>query len=337
LRIRGLGRLRQVWNLARVPVRRRALILYYHRIADHATDPFLHCVRPAFFREHLHVLRQSYRVVRLNELVNSAEQGDITGPVVAVTFDDGYADNLWNAVPILEEFEVPATFFVTSGWVGMEGEALPDVVERCLLTKPEIPTTLELDINGQHYSWHVGPLTSQDAGWNVRMSAQSSRQRCVMELRRAIHRLPAVQRAAVLKQLMEWAGIPKTARPERRMLNVCELQALAEHPLITIGAHTEAHVSLPHLPVEEQEREIRGSRETLQKLTGSPVEFFAYPYGNYGSATIECVRRTGFRAAFTTRPEVVMPHAYPFTLPRRAGQNVGADVFGPWLRRAFLT
>ena len=158
-----------------------------------------------------------------------------------------------------------------------------------------------------------------------------------MELRRAINALPAAQRAAVLEQLMKWAGIPKTARPERRMLNACELHALAKHPLITIGAHTEAHVSLPHLPVEEQEREIRGSRETLQKLTGSPVEFFAYPYRNYGSATIECVRRTGFRAAFTTRREVVMPHAYPFTLPRRPGQNVGADMFGPWLRRAFLT
>jgi len=321
----------------RVPVRRRALILYYHRIAEYETDPFLHCVRPAFFREHLHVFRQSYRVIRLDELVNSVEQGDITGPAVAVTFDDGYADNLWNAVPILEEFEVPATIFVTSGWVGMEGEALPDVVERCLLTKPEIPTTLELDINGQHYSWHVGPLTSQDAGWNVRMSAQTPRQTCISELGQAIHPLPAAQRAAVLEQLMEWAGIPKTARPERRMLNVSELQAMAEHPLITIGAHTEAHVSLPYLPVEEQEREIRGSRETLQKLTGSRIEFFAYPYGNYGSATIECVRRTGFRAAFTTRPEVVMPHAFQFTLPRRLPRNVGADMFGPWLRRAFLT
>jgi len=321
----------------RVPVRRRALILYYHRIAEYETDPFLQCVRPAFFREHLHALRQSYRVVRLDELVNSVEQGDITGPAVAVTFDDGYADNLWNALPILEEFEVPATIFVTSGWVGEDSEMLWDIVERCLLTKRDIPNILELTINGRRYSWYVGPFTPQDARWRASMPAQTPRQASVLEVCLAIGRRPAMERAAALEQLMRWAGIPKTARPERRMLNVCELQALAKHPLITIGAHTEAHVSLPYLPVEEQEREIRGSYETLQKLTGSPVEFFAYPYGNYSSATIECVRRTGFRAAFTTRREVVMPHAYPFTLPRRAGQNVGADVFGPWLRRAFLT
>lgn len=90
-------------------------ILVYHRIADVSCDPHQLCVSPHNFREHLQYLRSRYSVVPLSEIVHDLKAGTLTTGKVAITFDDGYADNLFNALPILEEFKVPATVFITTG------------------------------------------------------------------------------------------------------------------------------------------------------------------------------------------------------------------------------
>ena len=72
---------------------------------------------------------------------------------MAVTFDDGYLDNILNAKPILEKFEIPATVFVCAGMIGRDGELWWDQLERALLLTKKLPNWLELDVNGQHFEW----------------------------------------------------------------------------------------------------------------------------------------------------------------------------------------
>jgi len=93
-------------------------IVLYHRIANTKNDPHLLCVSPENLREQIKFLKENFRVVPLVQLVQEVRSKKLKNKTVAITFDDGYADNLHDALPILEEFNVPATVFLTAGYVG---------------------------------------------------------------------------------------------------------------------------------------------------------------------------------------------------------------------------
>src|SRR5262249_8195308 len=104
----------------------RSLILMYHRIARVERDVWSMCVTPEHFEEHLEVLSR-HRPVRLNEW---KPRGWFKGSLsCAITFDDGYADNL-HAACLLKRFGIPATFFVTTGYIGSGREFWWDELER---------------------------------------------------------------------------------------------------------------------------------------------------------------------------------------------------------------
>lgn len=101
--------------------RPRALVLAYHRVADEASDPYNITVSTLTFERHLRLLKQEWNVVSLDVLLDRMENGGCRDGSVAVTFDDGYADNLETAAPIAAALSVPLTVFVTAGPV-LDGE-----------------------------------------------------------------------------------------------------------------------------------------------------------------------------------------------------------------------
>ncbi len=105
-----------------------------------------------------------------------------------------------------------------------------------------------------------------------------------------------------------------------RPLTPAELERLAASPLIEIGAHTMTHPTLALAPVEEQQREIAGCRAALERVLGTPVAAFAYPYGNlledYTSETVSRVRDARFDLAFTTGASFAMLECDPLQIPR---------------------
>jgi peptidoglycan/xylan/chitin deacetylase (PgdA/CDA1 family) len=118
VRIPGLKKLRQGGRWLRSRFAGGALILGYHRVADARHDPGAMCVSPRHFAEQLEVVRSCARPVSLAELVSCLDSGRLPPRLVAVTFDDGYADNLSHALPLLERFEAPATLFIATGYTG---------------------------------------------------------------------------------------------------------------------------------------------------------------------------------------------------------------------------
>jgi len=89
-------------------------VLLYHQTTKKIHDPQLLAVSPANFRKHLKFLKRNYRIISPDEFEASINSGKAINNSVLVTFDDGYADNLSETVPILEDENTPAIFFVAT-------------------------------------------------------------------------------------------------------------------------------------------------------------------------------------------------------------------------------
>jgi peptidoglycan/xylan/chitin deacetylase (PgdA/CDA1 family) len=304
----------------------RALILMYHRVTTVNADPFALCVSPAHFAEHLQVLRKHASPVSLRQVLESLSGNRIPPHSVILTFDDGYADNLHNARPLLERSGIPATVFVTSGFVGQEHEFWWDELESMFLEPGHLPPSLSLTISGAEHRWDLGQ--------------SDSRLDVYFELWRLLQLLPEWERTEVLERIAVWGERGRAARPNYRGLSAKELQSLAANDFIEIGAHTVTHPSLPELTGAVQRSEVQKSKATLEGILGRPVTSFAYPYGASSEKSREIVREAGFRCACTTDPGFVDADSDLFRFPRVQIENWDGEEFEKrltsWLRSRAL-
>lgn len=329
------------WSRATRIVRHRtmphALILMYHRVAELESDPHLLAVTPENFASQLAVLRRHASLIPLADLTVRLEEGRAPRRTVVVTFDDGYADNLHVAKPLLERFEVPATVFVTAGRVGSEEEFWWDELDRILLQPGGLPPKFRLD--GEEREWELGssaeyaPVDRQrDRDWHIeREAAPTARHRLFMDLFDRFLTLDGDGKRRILAQLRAWAGLGTAGRASHRPLSVDELSRLSEPGLVEIGAHSMTHPALGHLSEEEQRREVEGSKIRLEELLGTPVTSFAFPHGSYGDATRRIVADLGFASACDSRPEPVWRRADRLRLPRVGVRDWDAGAFTRWL------
>jgi peptidoglycan/xylan/chitin deacetylase (PgdA/CDA1 family) len=319
------------------------LIVLYHRIVDLPSDPQLLGVAPQHFAEHLQVLRTRARPLPLAEMVDMLREKRLPRRAVAVTFDDGYADNLCNAKPLLEQYDVPATVFVTTGHVGHQREFWWDELDRLLLQPGLLPPTLELRLNGRTWRWELGePATyttteyERHRDWHIeRQEDPTTRQRLYRDLYQLLHSLAETERQQMLDRLFAWSGTAPAGRPTHRTLSRDEVVRLAEGDLVEVGAHTVTHAVLAALPISAQQEQIRQSRVHLEDMLNRPVISFAYPHGSYTQETLAVVRDAGFTCACSSDTTVVRRGADHFRLPRVVARDWDGETFARWLEGWF--
>src|SRR5438094_5584201 len=319
--IRGLRRATQ-WLKHRFALPAR--ILLYHRITDLRNDPYLLAVNPKHFAEQMEVLRRHYCPLRLQELVAALRDGNIPNRAVVVTFDDGYADNLHNAKPVLAHYDIPATIFVTTGHIGHPREFWWDELDRLLLQPGRLPATLDLHLDGTQWQWELGNATTytnadyeRHRDWHIeREDDPTPRQRLHRSLYRQLYALRQEDRQRLLEEVGRWGGAEPVSRPTHRTLSHDEAVQLAEGDLVEIGAHTVTHPVLAALATGVQRDEVRLSRAQLEKMLNRTVTSFAYPHGSYTQETLAIVQEAGFSSACSTDTAVVRRGANDFRLPR---------------------
>lgn len=324
--IRGLHRVKHTLRRVARRFAGTAVVLVYHRIADLMSDPWSLSVRPRCFEEHLQVLRKRFRPMSLTGLVQALQAGSVPPRSVVLTFDDGYADNLHDAKPLLEHYGVPATVFVTTGSLGLDREFWWDELDKLLLQPFPLPDSISLGLNGKTYEWTLdnsARYDRQDAlryrRWRAWEEAPTSRHRLYSALWELLQRASDVQRQAVLNELASQVGIDRRARSTHRSLTVEELRTLAQGDWIDVGAHTVSHVALSTLTEREQQEEISRSKHVLEQILKRPVTTFAYPYGkstDYTRETAAIVEQAGFAAACANVPGLVRPGSGSYELPR---------------------
>jgi peptidoglycan/xylan/chitin deacetylase (PgdA/CDA1 family) len=303
----------RISNLFDPPV----IILIYHRVAELLSDPEMLAVSPLNFRKQLDYLKQNWRIVRFED--------DWTGlqePAVAVTFDDGYVDNLHAALPILERAEVPATFFVSTGRLGTDRVFWWNELEEMLLRGGELPPRFSLQDSRFGRAWDT--VTPEQ------------RRRLYAALSQLMHQVDHQRRENWLGQLRDWSSRDLVRESPHRCMTQEELQTLAASPWATIGAHTVTHSALSALSEAQQRTEIVSSRLDLEKILGEEVATFSYPFGrkvDYNRTSVRLCREAGFAKVASNFPGQVHRWTDPLQLPRHLIRDWDETTFAAEMKK----
>jgi peptidoglycan/xylan/chitin deacetylase (PgdA/CDA1 family) len=342
----GARKLKRITKRILGSLRGRAIILLYHRVARLSLDPQLLSVTPEHFGEHLDIMRNFATPLTLRQLVEGLNIGRIPRRAVVLTFDDGYADNLRAAKPLLAKKGVPATVFVTAGYVGKEREFWWDEVERLLLQPGTLPEEILLNIGERMFRWDLdgscryGEIEAQRfSSWHAMERTEPTRRHSVYKaICQVLRPLPERDKREALSQLILQTGAEPKPRSTHRPLSAGELLHLADGGLIDVGAHTLTHPVLASLPAEDQRTEIEESKVRLEAVLGLPIRAFAYPFGtqaDYTSDTTTIVKNSGFTCACSNFVGAVAKDARCFELPRNIVRNWDGAEFEERLERWF--
>jgi peptidoglycan/xylan/chitin deacetylase (PgdA/CDA1 family) len=305
----------------------------YHRVASDLVDPWRLCVSPANFVAQLEVLAASFRVVTLRELV-AARGSDGSRPSVAITFDDGYADNLHAAAPLLARQGLPATFFLTSGMLGSDREFWWDELDQLLLQPGALPSRLELPLGEARWTIETGPAAAplEDPRSAAKTcvpweAAADTRVGLLYSVWKSLRALDDMARRKALDEIARQVGVTLARRDSHRTLTRIEASELARLPGVEIGAHSVTHVSLPECAPAQQLQQMQQSRLDLESMIDRPVAGFAYPFGDISRPTLRLAETAGFDYACTTEAGCVDRATQPHRVPRIVAEDWPAERF----------
>jgi peptidoglycan/xylan/chitin deacetylase (PgdA/CDA1 family) len=318
VRVPGAKLARRVASRWRARLLGGGVILGYHRVADESFDPWSLTVHPEHFRRHMGLLRRTFEPVPLNavEMASSSGSGrSRKGFPVAVTFDDGYRDVVENALPVLEEFEIPATLFIVTD--GLGGTFWWDRLGVLLQRSVRSNTEVRFEAGGRSFAW------DPDAAEEVLMAGAH----------RTLQEAGCQEREQVLAQLesreADAGGHPGTVP---RVVDEEDLRELARHPLLEIGSHTVTHPRLSALAPSEVDHELEQSRSRLERLTERPVTSLSYPHGARDPGLSVRVEAAGYARACMSRNGLLGGQTDRFALPRLWPADLSEPEFARWLR-----
>ncbi len=279
-----------VFALPRMLLPRWPRILMYHQFSAPG-EPRADGTPADLFRQQLTHITRHYRPVRLQDLAQALAAGEPAPPrSVVITVDDGHASFQRWALPLLHEFQVPATLFVVSD--------LPD---------------------GGAWLWTDKFEYICEA---ARLPLFPSREERYAAITMLKHTEPSV-REQHLHELAERARIvvPALPPPPYTLLSWDELRGIARSPLIDIGSHTRTHATLCSIDDTQAREEVTGSRRELEHRLGVAVTAFCYPNGrwnDYRSAHVAMVVDAGYSCATATHFGYVRSKSDRLALPRIA-------------------
>ncbi|HET9843771.1 MAG TPA: polysaccharide deacetylase family protein [Gammaproteobacteria bacterium] len=273
------------------------LIILYHRVvwqSDPLNTDILHREK---FKAQIQFFKQFYQIMPINEGISRLLEGSLPYNALCITFDDGYQDNVDIALPILKSYKIPATFFIATGF--LQGKLM-------------FNDYITESIRGFHERLRCGEHQFD-------CSTLAGKRLAINFFINKIKNLAHQERIAYLKDFLPVTSIKPLMMTEE------DIQTLSKEKML-IGAHTVNHPVLSKEDDNTAYEEIKASKNYLQNIIQSEIQWFAYPNGkwqqDFDQKHCEMVKNLGFMGAFTTDRAYAKRAMDPFRIPR----------FTPWGR-----
>lgn len=266
----------------------------FHRVGINDDQVFTRdlMVRPAFLEASLkYFISRDIDVVSLDECYRRLTSGKRVKRFVTFTLDDGYEDNLTQALPVFEKYGAPFSVFLTTGFPDHQIVLWWYHLENLIMNHDSI----EFEDGNRGFSFRTSTKSEKkDAFWEIRRYIMQSKQE---EL------LPRLQKI-FKKDLQGLLDLTK-----KMALSWDQITELSNHPLATIGSHTVKHMALSELPEKEVLTEIKEAIGIIREKTGKPVAHLAYPYGissTVGPREFRIAGQCDVKLAFTTESSNIL-------------------------------
>jgi peptidoglycan/xylan/chitin deacetylase (PgdA/CDA1 family) len=294
--------------ILRVNGRQRLSVLIYHRVLPQSDYMRIDDPTVKQFDWQMKMVSSHFQPLSIQSALEQMDSGRLPDRAICVTFDDGYADNLSHALPVLEKWGVPATVFVSTSFID-GGVMWNDLVIESFRDS----TRSQIDL--AEYGLGVYLLDSE-----------LSRYGGLRDVLGAIKHLDPKIRQVIVEHLSSC----QDNRPKNLMLSSAGVLQLSEHG-IEIGAHTHTHPILASVPESIARYEIEKSKTMLESIIDRPVKYFAYPNGkpkqDYTDSHTSMVENLGFQAAFSTCSGVSDTTTDKYQLPRFTPWDKSPDRF----------
>ncbi|QYZ78955.1 hypothetical protein E2N92_05705 [Methanofollis formosanus] len=271
-------------------------IYTFHRVGPQRHEWLIPSMETAEFDRTVQWLAGTHRVLPLHEVVNALAEGrELPQGTAAITFDDGYQDIYTHAWPVLQKYGVPATVFLTTDPVDRRELFWFDRFRHIIHTTRK--TRVEVDGLGEI------PLRTQDE----RFRAVTLIERSVLKVADEAGKL------ACIDAIEEDLRVEPPEIGDDYILTWDQVREMGQDS-VSFGSHTVTHPQLTHIPLRQAAKEVRDSKERIERETGKKILFLSYPNGGAAdtSAAIETlVGDAGYLSAF-----------YGVPGPVRAGNNL---------------
>jgi peptidoglycan/xylan/chitin deacetylase (PgdA/CDA1 family) len=290
------------WVVAQIN-RRKTLVLEYHDVYAGAINPALNFdglhVRLRRFESQMRYLAARYDVVELEQLLAFQAARQRRRPLAAITIDDGYKSTYRYAFPVLQQLGLRATVFVVSDFC-LHGRALWWDRLRTMVAATRRPSVV---------------VRVQDTEQQFPLISEQDKLAALRQLSPEIHRLQPKRREALLAKLAVALGVEERTLAACEPISVAELREMVKGG-VSVESHGRSHDSFLHLTREELLAELTESKHVLESVTGRPVTWLAYPYGEFSQTAIETAIAAGYQGAVTTIEGLNDTSPHPFAVRR---------------------
>lgn len=258
------------------------IILNYHGVLP---EPFPRInnrhLSTTQFEADLKFLLRHFQVVTLTDIfTNPVAAGSNQRPKVAITFDDGFENNLSYALPILEKYNCPATIFVLSASIEDPHYVnWADLVDLAYV----LPEWENIDLMGKNFVRGANGYQSQDA--NPILLPDFIKNQGQDRL------LPLEQLA---QKVLKSTEASKKFHLHLKLMDAHQVKQLAQSKVIEIGSHSKYHFNLGRVEPRLAEDELRKSKTEIEELIQKEVKSIAYPDGDYSSQVKDLAEQAGY-------------------------------------------
>ncbi len=273
---------RKVWK------EKKLVVLLYHKVSEQLSEFDSLTVTPYNYNAHIAYLKENYKIFStVSEWEKSSQSG------ILITFDDGYYNNISNALPVHKEHNVPFTLFTTTYW-----------------------------LNKNRVFWWESVVKNHSSEKRIDVKA------CGETLKKVMHLKTIDEKETFVGKRIAENVYTNAEWQDLRPMTSGELKQFAANPLVTIGSHTITHPRLSLLDPRAQEIEMKQSKLQLESLLGKEIDLFSYPHGGKTAFDLNAkqnAKQIGYQYAFAAYNGVHTNSSDCFEIPRIHIGNISVE------------